>query len=112
MGEFHSNKDRVSTLAKAAIFMPASMAYIPLLGIGFTAMEWRFPIGGFIFAPWRVFGIIMALTGLVAFILIQMSPESPKFLLSIGQHDEALEVLRTLYHKNQNQPKKVTKHPL
>jgi len=56
--------------------------------------------GNFKFNSWRIFVVLSAIPSiLVAFSLLFL-PESPKFLLSKGRHDEALQILRQMYSRN------------
>lgn len=62
------------------------------------------PIPGFDinFSSWRVFLILCSATNMLTFTVFYFMPESPKFLLFKGKHDEALMVLQTIFRYNTN----------
>ena len=51
-------------------------------------------------ASWRWFTLACAGPSLLVCLVFILLPESPKFLLCQGRHDEALELLRTVFSKN------------
>eukprot|EP00088_Acartia_fossae_P019815 TRINITY_DN2157_c0_g1_i18.p1 TRINITY_DN2157_c0_g1~~TRINITY_DN2157_c0_g1_i18.p1 ORF type:complete len:533 (-),score=59.66 TRINITY_DN2157_c0_g1_i18:164-1762(-) len=56
--------------------------------------------GGFKFNSWRIFVVLSAVPSLLVAFSLTFLPESPKFLLTKGRHDEALQVLRRMYSMN------------
>lgn len=48
---------------------------------------------------------VCALPSLVVAAWLALYPESPKFLLEIGEYDEALDVLQEMFHRNTGRPK-------
>lgn len=56
--------------------------------------------GTYYFRPWRLLCIVYSCMYIIPAVLLSFGPESPKFLLSQGRHDEAMEVLRTMYAAN------------
>lgn len=57
-------------------------------------------IFGLTFNSWRLFVGIFGLPSLLAAFLVSKYPETPKFLLSQGQNDKALEILRQMFVLN------------
>ena len=57
-------------------------------------------------ASWRWFTLACAGPSLAVTLVFCFLPESPKFLLCQGKHDEALELLRTIFSKNTGEGKK------
>lgn len=55
---------------------------------------------GFVYNSWRIFLLICALPSFVVAALLFLLPESPKFLLSKGRNEEAMEIFRKIYHIN------------
>lgn len=55
---------------------------------------------GFDYNSWRIFLLICALPSFVVAALLFFLPESPKFLLSKGRNEEAMEIFRKIYHIN------------
>ncbi|CAI9580134.1 unnamed protein product [Staurois parvus] len=62
------------------------------------------------FHSWRVFVIVCALPCVSAVVALTFMPESPRFLLEIGKHDEAWMILKQIHDTNmraRGQPEKV-----
>lgn len=53
---------------------------------------------------WRVLLLIYTLPSILGFLGLIYLPESPKFLLAQGRHDESQEILRHVYHINTKKP--------
>lgn len=61
---------------------------------------------GFISLPsWRIFLLVAAVPSFIASFLINFFDESPKFLMSRGRREEALEAFRKIYWINTGKPK-------
>lgn len=72
----------------------AGLAWIIIpTGIGFYAES-------FIYNSWRIFLLICAIPSFIVAVLLFFLPESPKFLLSKGRVDEAMEIFKTIYAIN------------
>lgn len=56
--------------------------------------------GAFIYNSWRIFLLVMSLPSFIVAALLFLLPESPKFLISTGRHEDALEVFRGIYMMN------------
>lgn len=63
--------------------------------------------GGFVYNSWRIFLLVMSLPSFVVAALLFLLPESPKFLITTGRHDEALEVFRGIYMMNTGRDKEL-----
>lgn len=107
VGEFHSIKTRSRNVTLATCFMPGSTMYQGLMGVLIMQSKWRFNVLGLMIGPWRVYLASCSFISAIAFIAITFLPESPKFLLAIGKHDEALATLRRVYRINTGQPEEV-----
>ncbi|KAG8130997.1 hypothetical protein E2320_017537 [Naja naja] len=62
------------------------------------------------FHSWRVFVIMCALPCVSAVVALTFMPESPRFLLEVGKHDEAWMILKQIHDTNmraRGQPEKV-----
>lgn len=60
--------------------------------------------GAYLFRPWRLLIIVYAMLFLIASGLLSLAPESPKYLVAVGKHDEALKVARSIYSRNTKKP--------
>ena len=58
--------------------------------------------------PWRLYLLLLNSLSLISFVLINFLPESPKFLLSIGKHDEAISILKKIHDTNFGKGKDVS----
>ncbi|XP_049504845.1 synaptic vesicle glycoprotein 2C [Panthera uncia] len=62
------------------------------------------------FHSWRVFVIVCALPCVSSVVALTFMPESPRFLLEVGKHDEAWMILKLIHDTNmraRGQPEKV-----
>ncbi|KAJ8781904.1 hypothetical protein J1605_010652 [Eschrichtius robustus] len=72
---------------------------------------WSFNMGSaYEFHSWRVFIIVCALPCVSSVVALTFMPESPRFLLEVGKHDEAWMILKLIHDTNmraRGQPEKV-----
>ncbi|NXL49735.1 SV2C protein, partial [Podilymbus podiceps] len=72
---------------------------------------WSFSMGfAYQFHSWRVFVIVCALPCVSSVVALTFMPESPRFLLEVGKHDEAWMILKQIHDTNmraRGQPEKV-----
>ncbi|XP_032482767.1 synaptic vesicle glycoprotein 2C isoform X2 [Phocoena sinus] len=72
---------------------------------------WSFNMGSaYEFHSWRVFIIVCALPCVCSVVALTFMPESPRFLLEVGKHDEAWMILKLIHDTNmraRGQPEKV-----
>ncbi|KAI4568528.1 hypothetical protein MJT46_019642 [Ovis ammon polii x Ovis aries] len=72
---------------------------------------WSFSMGSaYQFHSWRVFVIVCALPCASSVVALTFMPESPRFLLEVGKHDEAWMILKLIHDTNmraRGQPEKV-----
>ncbi|XP_041374930.1 synaptic vesicle glycoprotein 2C-like [Gigantopelta aegis] len=54
----------------------------------------------FIYNSWRIFVALCTIPSLTSAAAFVLMPESPKYLLTIGKHKEAIAVLSQVFHKN------------
>lgn len=66
--------------------------------------EMGFTSPTFTYNSWRIFLLICAFPSFVVTGLLLLLPESPKYLLSSGKYDEALEIFRKIYVINTGKP--------
>ncbi|XP_021536198.1 synaptic vesicle glycoprotein 2B isoform X3 [Neomonachus schauinslandi] len=64
-------------------------------------LGWGFSMGtNYHFHSWRVFVIICVLPCTVSMVALRFMPESPRFLLEMGKHDEAWMILKQVHDTN------------
>ncbi|XP_044518405.1 synaptic vesicle glycoprotein 2B isoform X3 [Gracilinanus agilis] len=62
---------------------------------------WGFSMGtNYHFHSWRVFVIVCALPCMASMVALKFMPESPRFLLEMGKHDEAWMILKNVHDTN------------
>ncbi|XP_041980931.1 synaptic vesicle glycoprotein 2B-like isoform X2 [Aricia agestis] len=103
--EFQPKKKRGAMLSFMAAFWTLGNLFVAGLawviipsGIGVTT-------GAFVYNSWRIFLLVMSLPSFLVAALLFLLPESPKFLISTGRHDEALEVFKGIYMMNTGRSK-------
>lgn len=98
--EFQPKSKRGSMLSFMAAFWTLGNLFVAGLawliipsGIGYTSQI-------FIYNSWRIFLLICSVPSFVVAALLYFLPESPKFLLSRGRADEALNIFKKIYKVN------------
>ncbi|KAI4875475.1 hypothetical protein NFI96_008534 [Prochilodus magdalenae] len=75
------------------------------------ALGWSFSMGSaYQFHSWRVFVVVCALPCVCSVVALTFMPESPRFYLEVGKHDEAWMILKQIHDTNmraRGQPEKV-----
>lgn len=95
-------------MAFALTFCPG-VAWLILKFQHIATISFVIPIVEMNYSIWRIFLLLCgSLSGMVT-ILLFFLPESPKFLLAQGRHDDALEILQDIYRRNR---KRVSAYPI
>lgn len=86
----------------AAIIFGVGSIMLPAIAWLIINCEWMFyiPLLDVTYKPWRLFIVVCAVPGLICGLALFKLPESPKFLVSSGREDEALEILKDIYATN------------
>ncbi|CAH2076851.1 unnamed protein product, partial [Iphiclides podalirius] len=100
IGEILPLKYRDVTLSIINAMQILGSVLVPLLAWAILPLDFSVDFGAYNFRPWRLLTIIYGSTFLISAMLLLCGPESPKFLLSQGRHDETLEILKMIYSKN------------
>ncbi|XP_046982719.1 synaptic vesicle glycoprotein 2A-like [Schistocerca americana] len=105
LGEFHSDKTRAQSMVYVCLFIAAALLVQPGLAWAIIPQPWAAPLGWITLRSWRVFIVVSALPSAATFFgLWFLLPESPKFLLASGRHDQAIDVLRRMFAANTGLP--------
>lgn len=107
VSEFHSSKTATRAVAFTSSFMNGMSLLMAPLAMVIMPMDWTWQIYMLNYRPWRLFLLINSLLNLWNGIVFFLLPESPKFLLSINEHEKALQVLRRVYAFNTGQSPEV-----
>lgn len=93
-------------MGSAIIFAIGAMI-LPLIAFTVINQSWAFPIPflGIVYKPWRLFLLVCAVPGFICGLIMIFLPESPKFYLSMGQEEKAVEVLKIMYRWNTGRSK-------
>ncbi|GAB0086200.1 hypothetical protein DMENIID0001_002050 [Sergentomyia squamirostris] len=98
--EMHGVRYRVKVIVLVSIFYSMGNLIVSLMGLIFLTRSMKMHFLGMTFLSWHLLFLTLALIDVVVGILASFMPESPKFYMSHGRHDEALQVLRIIYRRN------------
>uniref|UniRef100_A0A3F2Z0Y2 Major facilitator superfamily (MFS) profile domain-containing protein n=1 Tax=Anopheles minimus TaxID=112268 RepID=A0A3F2Z0Y2_9DIPT len=102
LGEFTIPSRRSQMLSFASVWGGIGIVYVSLIDWWILSYDWVFVVSdSFEFKPWRLLFIVNSLPALLNGIAFCFCPESPKFLVSQGRNEEALEILKKVYKMNQ-----------
>lgn len=82
------------------MFLPTALAWLVIP----HTWSWMFFDGDFIYNSWRLYLSFCGLPMLIGAMCLSFFPESPKFLMSQGRNQEALQVFRKMYSMNMGHP--------
>ncbi|XP_037975088.2 synaptic vesicle glycoprotein 2A [Plutella xylostella] len=100
IGEVLPPRHRDLALSLTNALQMTGAALVPLLAYGVLPLDFSANFGSYNFRAWRLLGMLYATPFVICGVCMYFGPESPKFLVSQGKGDEALEVLRTMYAQN------------
>ncbi|XP_052616270.1 synaptic vesicle glycoprotein 2B [Peromyscus californicus insignis] len=100
--EFLSREKRGEHLSWLGIFWMTGGIYASAMAWSIIPhYGWGFSMGtNYHFHSWRVFVIVCALPCTVSMVALKFMPESPRFLLEMGKHDEAWMILKQVHDTN------------
>lgn len=105
LGEFQPTKYREKILCWMEMFWTVGIIVLPLIAWGIIPLEIKLESRDFTFHSWNLFVAVCALPSLFLGLWLFTFPESPKFLLEVGEPEKALAVLKHMYEKNTGEPK-------
>lgn len=100
LGEFQPTKYREKILCWMEIFWTLGVTALPLIAWLIIPLEFELKFYALQFHSWNLFVAICALPSLLIGIWLFTFPESPKFLIEVGDTDDALIVLKDMFHFN------------
>ncbi|XP_043269117.1 synaptic vesicle glycoprotein 2B-like isoform X2 [Venturia canescens] len=102
LAEVHGEQQRSRIYMWLGIFYSIAHITMPCLAWLIIPQTWQWSVAGGTFrvTSWRIFLAVCAIPEVAAFIALSWFPESPRFLLSKGRDQDALEVFRRIYSLN------------
>ncbi|XP_037938546.1 synaptic vesicle glycoprotein 2B [Teleopsis dalmanni] len=104
-GEFHGNKTRVRYVTLLSGFLPLALIYLPFMSSIILPLQIDTTVLGMKFSSWRILLMVNSALSIIAVVGLYTIPETPKYILVQGDHDGALEVLRTIFERNTGRPR-------
>lgn len=98
--EFQPKAKRGSMLSFMAAFWTLGNLFVAGLAWLIIPQEIGVYSSNFIYNSWRIFLLICSLPSFVVGVMLFFLPESPKFLLSRGKSEKAIEIFKSIYHIN------------
>ncbi|KAL4711603.1 hypothetical protein ACJJTC_003620 [Scirpophaga incertulas] len=105
LAEVHRTELRARVLLLTSLFYTVANVTLPLLAWAVLTQDWHFRLHKHIvFHNWNIFLLITALVPLLTGAAFLSLPESPKFLMSRGRNQEALDIFKRIYSMNTGNP--------
>ncbi|XP_025199407.1 solute carrier family 22 member 4-like isoform X1 [Melanaphis sacchari] len=106
LSEFYDKEHRDKIVLYAGGFSSFAFVLQPLVAYFLIPMDinLQFLNGYLIIDNWRVFLITCSIMVFLAAFLVYTMDESPKFLMAVGRHKEALNVFKKIYSQNTGNP--------
>ncbi|XP_063170289.1 synaptic vesicle glycoprotein 2B [Candoia aspera] len=100
--EFLSREKRGEHLSWLCMFWMIGGLYASVMAWSIIPhYGWGFSMGtNYYFHSWRVFVVVCSLPCIASLVALKFMPESPRFLLEIGKHDEAWMILKQVHDVN------------
>nr|XP_022910461.1 synaptic vesicle glycoprotein 2B-like [Onthophagus taurus] len=108
LSEFHAKQYRAKVMLILGIIYAVGNLILPLMAWLILPTNWKVIIveNKFELRPWNFFIILSSLPSILSCISHLFIPESPKFLMTTGRNEEALQVLQKVYALNTGKSKK------
>lgn len=106
LGEFQPTRYREKILCWMEIFWTLGVIVLPLIAWCIIPLTINIDFTLFRFHSWNLFVLICAIPSLVIGTLLFLFPESPKYLIEVGENEWALDVLQSIYHMNTGNSRK------
>ncbi|XP_014272096.1 synaptic vesicle glycoprotein 2B isoform X2 [Halyomorpha halys] len=106
VGEFCPSNIRAKGLLIMTAMMSTCNIVLPAMALVILPLDVYIPIFDvLVFTSWRLYILLILIPLSLAMLLLSKLPETPKFLYSIGKHEEALDVIRSIYAGNKKKNK-------
>ncbi|XP_053605411.1 synaptic vesicle glycoprotein 2A-like [Plodia interpunctella] len=107
LAELHRTELRARVILLTSLFYTIANTTLPLLAWAILTKDWHFYMFGnkFVIHAWNIFLMATALVPMFTGLAFLCMPESPKFLMSRGRNEEAMQVFRKIYTMNTGKPK-------
>ncbi|XP_014272094.1 synaptic vesicle glycoprotein 2B [Halyomorpha halys] len=106
VGEFCPSNIRAKGLLIMTAMMSTCNIVLPATALVILPLDVHIPIfEGLVFTSWRLYIVLILIPLSLAMLLLSKLPETPKFLYTAGKHEEALEVIKSIYAVNQKKNK-------
>uniref|UniRef100_A0ABD2WVV1 Major facilitator superfamily (MFS) profile domain-containing protein n=1 Tax=Trichogramma kaykai TaxID=54128 RepID=A0ABD2WVV1_9HYME len=109
--EFQPKSKRGSMLSFMAAFWTLGNLFVAGLAWLIIPREMGVKSPSFTYNSWRIFLLICAAPSFIVAGLLFLLPESPKYLLSRGRYEEALDIFRGIYAANTGKPRDTYSFP-
>ncbi|XP_069704225.1 synaptic vesicle glycoprotein 2B-like isoform X2 [Periplaneta americana] len=104
LGEFHTHQNSNKNICYVGFFWTLAWMLLPGLAWLVIPQSWSYQVPGFTYNSWRIFVAMLAVPSTLGALILLCFPESPKYLLAVGKHQEALLVLSKMYTANTGNP--------
>ncbi|KAF7285170.1 hypothetical protein GWI33_011709 [Rhynchophorus ferrugineus] len=105
LSELHCAKQRGQVQMVLGVIFSIAFLVLPLLAILVLPLDFKYVISeNFVIHPWNIYLFISAAVPLTSAISFIFLPESPKFLMTTGRNEKALQVFRKIYRLNTGKP--------
>lgn len=103
--EFQPKHKRGSMLSSMAAFWTLGNLFVACLAWLVIPSDIGYTSSSFVYNSWRVFLMLCSIPSFIVAALLYFLPESPKFLLTHGKEEEAMDVFRHIYAVNSGKSK-------
>ncbi|OXU22761.1 hypothetical protein TSAR_004124 [Trichomalopsis sarcophagae] len=103
--EFQPKSKRGSMLSFMAAFWTLGNLFVAGLAWLIIPTDIGVKSASFTYNSWRIFLLICAAPSFIVAGLLLLLPESPKYLITRGRYDEALDIFRGIYATNTGKPR-------
>ncbi|XP_049870511.1 synaptic vesicle glycoprotein 2A-like [Pectinophora gossypiella] len=103
-GELVPRRRRDIALLTVNGFLTISAVFSPVFAWAVLSSDWRYNLSSLTLRPWRLLTAVYAMPLILSALWMTRAKESPKFLMSKGRSDKALDVLRHIFKTNSGLP--------